>query len=263
MNPQQIREIAEVAFKRQFGDIEVVSINIRQRLDFKDGPIVDVNIIYADESGQGIGRGFSRVRTEVVGKILREGKDDLGYPLVHLIAETDIAVDLAQTVAGRCRTEYLDRARSSAQRYPAQGLRNLISNVGRYLTGAGGEAAALFRLDTSYGGGKTPGPISLVDAARRMRSVANVAKFRGQILVLFVSAILVGCIGGNAHSINGDADGGDGVAVQVYNSPEPGYITPATTCVTPIVSCRMGEIIPRGSDCYCPSPSGPIWGRSH
>ena len=29
MNEQQLREIAEAAFKRQFGDIEIVRINVR------------------------------------------------------------------------------------------------------------------------------------------------------------------------------------------------------------------------------------------
>ena len=38
MTEQQMREIAEAAFKRQFGHINIVGIDIRQRLDFQDDP---------------------------------------------------------------------------------------------------------------------------------------------------------------------------------------------------------------------------------
>ena len=52
MDEQQLREIAEAAFKRQFADIEVVGINIRQRLDHEEEPVVDVDIYYDDECGR-------------------------------------------------------------------------------------------------------------------------------------------------------------------------------------------------------------------
>ena len=91
MNEQQVREVAEAAFKRHFGDVEIVRINVRQGLDFEDdSPAVDVNIIYDDESGQVTGRGFLSVLSEVVDKTWREGKDDLGYPYLRLIAKSDI-----------------------------------------------------------------------------------------------------------------------------------------------------------------------------
>ena len=90
MNEQQVREVAEAAFKRHFGDVGIVRINIRQRLDFEDDPAVDVHIIYDDESGQVTGRGFLGVLSEVVDKTWREGKDDLGYPYLRLIAKSDI-----------------------------------------------------------------------------------------------------------------------------------------------------------------------------
>ena len=89
MNEQRLREIAEAAFKRQFRDIDVVRINIRQRFGFEDdSPVVDVDIIYDDECGQVTGRGYSRVALEVVDKTWFEGKDDLGYPLVHLLVKS-------------------------------------------------------------------------------------------------------------------------------------------------------------------------------
>ena len=91
MDEQQIREVAEAAFKRHFGDIEIVRIDIRQRLGFEDdSPVVDVDIIYDDEDGQVTGRGYLGVMSEVVDEAWREGKDDLGYPLVHLLAKSGL-----------------------------------------------------------------------------------------------------------------------------------------------------------------------------
>ena len=93
MDEQQLREIAEAAFKRQFGDIEVVRINIRQRLDHDDDPVVDVDIFYDDEDGQVTGRGYLGVMSEVVDKTWYEGKDNLGYPLVHLRVKAGLKQD--------------------------------------------------------------------------------------------------------------------------------------------------------------------------
>ena len=91
MDEQQMREVVEAAFKRHFGGVKIVRINIRQGLDFEDdSPAVDVNIIYDDESGQVTGRGFLSVLSEVVDRTWREGKDDLGYPYLRLIAKSDI-----------------------------------------------------------------------------------------------------------------------------------------------------------------------------
>ena len=98
MDEQQLREIAEAAFKRQFGDIDIVGINIRQRLDHDDDPVVDVDIIYDDEDGQVAGRGYLGVMSEVVDKTWYEGKDDLGYPLVHLLVKSGIEQDDPTTV---------------------------------------------------------------------------------------------------------------------------------------------------------------------
>ena len=71
------------------------------------------------------------------------------------ISEADFAADLAQVIAGKGSEEYLDPSRFFANTYPTRGLKSLLANVCRRLTGAGGEVAAIFRLDTSYGGGKT------------------------------------------------------------------------------------------------------------
>ena len=123
------------------------------------------------------------------------------------IAEADFAADLAQVVAGRGGAEYLDPARFFARTYPTRGLKDLLANVGRRLTGAGGEAAAIFRLDTSYGGGKTHGLIALVHAARGMRGVANVAEFVEPALVPGGPVRIAAFDGENADPANGRAMG--------------------------------------------------------
>ena len=68
------------------------------------------------------------------------------------ITEADFAADLAQVIKGSASDEYRDPARFFANTYPTRGLRNLLANVCRRLTGVGGEVASIFRLDTSYGG---------------------------------------------------------------------------------------------------------------
>ena len=131
-------------------------------------------------------------------------RDDI---LRGAIAEADFAADLAQVVAGRGGAEYLDPARFFARTYPTRGLKDLLANVGRRLTGAGGEAAAIFRLDTSYGGGKTHGLIALVHAARGMRGAANVAEFVEPALIPAGPVRIAAFDGENADPANGRAMG--------------------------------------------------------
>ena len=90
MNEQNIREIAETAFKARFGEVKVVRVNVRPRFDHDDDPVVDVNIIYDGKYEQLNPAGLLRVRSEVVSKAWRQVEDDIGFPLVHFIAKSDI-----------------------------------------------------------------------------------------------------------------------------------------------------------------------------
>ena len=126
------------------------------------------------------------------------------------VAEADFAADLAQVIAGRGPVEYLDPARFFANTYPTRGLANLLVNVCRRLSGAGGEAAAIFRLDTSYGGGKTHGLIALAHAVRGVRGVADIAEFIDPSLLPDGHVRLAAFDGENADPANGRAMG-DGV----------------------------------------------------
>ena len=73
----------------------------------------------------------------------------------------------------------------------------------RRLAGAGGEAAAIFRLDTAYGGGKTHGLIALVHAARAGRGVSNVAEFVDPALLPSGPVRIAAFDGENADPANG------------------------------------------------------------
>ena len=93
------------------------------------------------------------------------------------IAEADFAADLAKVIRGTASDDYKIPARFFANTYPTAGLKNLLRNVLARLTGDSSAAACIFRLDTSYGGGKTHGLIALTHAANGMKGVANIAEF--------------------------------------------------------------------------------------
>ncbi|MYK32720.1 MAG: DUF499 domain-containing protein, partial [Boseongicola sp. SB0670_bin_30] len=126
------------------------------------------------------------------------------------VSEADFAADLAQVIVGSGNEEYRDPARFFANTYPTRGLRNLLANVCQRLTGAGGEVASIFRLDTSYGGGKTHGLIALTHAARGMDGVSNAKEFVDPSLLPKGHVRIAAFDGENADPANGRAMG-DGV----------------------------------------------------
>ena len=128
--------------------------------------------------------------------------------LAGTITESDFAADLAQVIKEEAGGEYLDPGRFFANTYPTRGLRNLLANVCRRLTGAGGEAASIFRLDTSYGGGKTHGLIALRHAALGMQGVSDVSEFVDPSLLPHGPVRVAAYDGENADPTNGRAMGG-------------------------------------------------------
>ena len=123
--------------------------------------------------------------------------------LAGTVAEADFAADLAQVIVGKGNAEYLDPARFFANTYPTRGLRNLLANVCRRLTGAGGEVASIFRLDTSYGGGKSHGLIALCHAARGVRDVPDIKEFVDPSLLPRSRVRIAAFDGENADPANG------------------------------------------------------------
>ncbi len=119
------------------------------------------------------------------------------------ITEADFAADLAQVITGEGNAEYLDPARFFANTYPTRGLKNLLENVCQRLSGTGGEVASIFRLDTSYGGGKTHGLIALCHAARGMEGVSNIAEFVDPSILPQTRVRIAAFDGENADPANG------------------------------------------------------------
>ncbi|MBM4345232.1 MAG: ATP-binding protein [Deltaproteobacteria bacterium] len=97
--------------------------------------------------------------------------------LQGLIRESDYAADLGTVARNEGLEDYRVAAKFFANTYATQGLKTLLDSVLRRLSGTGGEASAIFRLDTQFGGGKTHALIALVHAAHGMRGVANPEQF--------------------------------------------------------------------------------------
>lgn len=126
------------------------------------------------------------------------------------IAEADFAADLAKVIRNEGSVDYRDPVRFFSQTYPTTGLRNLLQNVLARLTGDPSATAAIFRLDTSYGGGKTHGLIALAHAARGMKGVKNVSEFIESKLIPKGNVRIAAFDGENADPANG-RNMGDGV----------------------------------------------------
>ena len=93
------------------------------------------------------------------------------------VSDTDFAADLAQVLTGKASADYREPGQVFANTFPTRGLKNLLANVCGRLSGADDAVGAIFRLDTSYGGGKTHGLIALTHAGRAMTGVSNAAEF--------------------------------------------------------------------------------------
>ena len=119
------------------------------------------------------------------------------------VTEADFAADLAQVILDQGSKEYTDPKRFFANTYPTRGLKALLANVCGRLTRSGDEVAAIFRLDTSYGGGKTHGLIALTHAARGMQGVPNVAEFLDPNLIPQGNVRVAAFDGENADPANG------------------------------------------------------------
>ena len=98
IDEQQIREIAENAFRAHFSDFEIVRIDVEPTLDHDGDKVVDVNIYCDSKNGLARGPGLSRVQSEIASKAWREVEDDLGFPLVHFYSKSTLKLhDLAKS----------------------------------------------------------------------------------------------------------------------------------------------------------------------
>jgi hypothetical protein len=118
------------------------------------------------------------------------------------MADAEFAADLAQVLRGTAPAQYADPALFFSNTYPTRGLKDLLLNVcGRLSKGQG--VASIFRLDTSYGGGKTHGLIALVHAVRSGRSISNIAEFVDPALIPTAHVRIAAYDGENADPSNG------------------------------------------------------------
>ncbi len=118
------------------------------------------------------------------------------------MADAEFAADLAQVLRGNAPAQYADPIRFFSNTYPTRGLKDLLLNVcGRLSKGQG--VASIFRLDTSYGGGKTHGLIALVHAVQSGRTVPNIAEFVDPVLLPTGNVRIAAYDGENADPSNG------------------------------------------------------------
>ena len=121
------------------------------------------------------------------------------------VADADFAADLAQVLTGRGSAAYRDPVRFFANTWPTRGLKRLLANVCRRLSGAGGGVGPIFRLDTAYGGGKTHGLIALAHAAGDPRNAPGAAEFVDPALLPAAPVRIAAFDGENADPANGRA----------------------------------------------------------
>ena len=89
MDNQQVRDIAETAFKARFGDIGIV-IDVKPGFDHYDDPLVDVKIVY-DAAYEDLSTADTmRVQSEIIDKVWREAEESPVWPQVHFIAKSDL-----------------------------------------------------------------------------------------------------------------------------------------------------------------------------
>ncbi|GGJ36285.1 hypothetical protein CDQ92_10605 [Sphingopyxis bauzanensis] len=92
------------------------------------------------------------------------------------MSEAEFAARLGPVLSGQGPPDYVDARRFFANTYPTAGLKELLGQVLGRLSGLG-SSSAVFRLDTSFGGGKTHGLIALIHGAREGASVPNMDEF--------------------------------------------------------------------------------------
>ncbi|HWK64286.1 MAG TPA: DUF499 domain-containing protein [Rhizobiaceae bacterium] len=126
------------------------------------------------------------------------------------IADSDYAANLANVLTGRASRDYTDAPTFFTNTYPTEGLKELLVNVCGRLSGRGESVSAVFRLDTSFGGGKTHGLIALIHAAAGMKGVSNIAEFLDPALVPNRTVRVAAFDGENSDPANGRPMG-DGV----------------------------------------------------
>jgi len=123
--------------------------------------------------------------------------------LAGSVTESDFAADLAQVLRGDAPDEYMKPVKFFASTHPTRGLKDLLWNVCRRLSGSSAQAASILRLDTSYGGGKTHALIALTHVANGAVGVPNIREFLDPEIMPKVPVRIAAFDGENADPANG------------------------------------------------------------
>jgi hypothetical protein len=124
------------------------------------------------------------------------------------VSEGDFAARLGPVVNGTGNIDYVDPVRFFTNTYPTAGLKELLDQVLRRLSATPGAVSSVFRLDTSFGGGKTHGLIALIHAARSAASIPNLAEFTS---IRMPGAARIAAFDGEAADPTNGRKMGDGV----------------------------------------------------
>jgi predicted AAA+ superfamily ATPase len=123
--------------------------------------------------------------------------------LLGTIAEADFAADLAQVLRGDAPEEYRDPVKFFANTHPTRGLKDLLRGVCLRLQGHPDQIAAILRMATKYGGGKTHCLIALVHSLNGGAQIPNIAEFIDPALLPPGKVRIAAFDGENADPLNG------------------------------------------------------------
>lgn len=124
--------------------------------------------------------------------------------IVNSVNEADYAADLARVLKGDAPPVYQEAAAFFANTYPTRGLTNLFWNIFTRLGDqADSSVSSIFRLDTTYGGGKTHALIALSHAAREGASIPGIEEFIDPAFLPSKKVAIAAFDGENADPANG------------------------------------------------------------
>ena len=87
MDKEDIRKIAEEAFKAHVNESEIIHIDVEPRIDHDEERVVDVNIYYDGEYMK-LRDALLHVHSDIVSKVWRDVEEDLGFPLIHFYSKS-------------------------------------------------------------------------------------------------------------------------------------------------------------------------------
>lgn len=119
-----------------------------------------------------------------------------------ILGETEFAADLAQVLNKSASQDYTNPSTFFANTYPTEGLKEILHSVFQRLVGKTA-VNSIFRLDTSFGGGKTHALIALAHIGKNWRELSNLDEFLSSDLFPTEDVQVASFDGENADPANG------------------------------------------------------------